>query len=168
MPVWAGGDGSDGHTHAAPVIVAAPVVTTAMVAHAIATSEEFEVVASLEGKKLVLTVDRFASNEPVVKATVEVDGMGLKGVAAETAPGTYAMDVPSALAAGKHPLTITIEAGEIVDLLAATLDTSSPVVSVVHRHHWSEQIVWIVAGLLLLVSAALLVFRQRYQARKEI
>jgi hypothetical protein len=47
-------------------------------ARAVAATEEFEVVAVLEGKNLVVYVDRFASNEPVAKARVEVEGGGLK------------------------------------------------------------------------------------------
>jgi hypothetical protein len=54
---------------------------------ALPASEAFEVVAVLEGKKLLLYVDRFASNEPVAKAKVEVDGGGLKGVASEIRAG---------------------------------------------------------------------------------
>jgi cobalt-zinc-cadmium efflux system membrane fusion protein len=79
LPVWAGGDSSDGHTHAAPEPM--PAVTAAP--RAVATTEEFEVVAVVEGKHLMVYVDRFASNEPVAKAKVEVEGAGLKGFASE-------------------------------------------------------------------------------------
>ena len=68
LPVWAGGDSSDGHTHAAPEPM--PAVTAAP--RAVATTEEFEVVAVVEGKHLMVYVDRFASNEPVAKAKVSM------------------------------------------------------------------------------------------------
>ena len=160
FPAWAGGDASDGHTHAAapvPATVAAPLATP----RAIAATEDFEVVAVLEGKQLVVYVDRFASNEPVAKAKVEVEGAGLKGLAKEAAPGTYVMDLAAALAPAKHALTISIEAGDTADLLSATLDTSQPVVAEADAHGWTRRAVWIVAALLLLAAGALLVFRRR-------
>ncbi len=163
FPAWAGGDGSDGHTHGAP----APVSTTADVRmpHAAAATEEFEVVAVLEGKQLVVYVDRFASNEPVANATVEVEGAGLKGLASEAAPGTYLMDVAAAIAPGKHPLTISIEAGDTADLLTATLDTSQQPESAVHVHGWGERVVWGLAALLLAAGTLLVARRHRRKAK---
>lgn len=160
LPAWAGGDSSDGHTHAAPPVPAmvAPAQATP---RAVAATEDFEVVAVLEGKQLVVYVDRFASNEPVAKAKVEVEGAGLKGLAGEAAPGTYVMAVAAAIAPGKHPLTISIEAGDTADLLSATLDTSQPLVTDVAAHGWSQREVWSVAALLLLAAGALLVYRRR-------
>ena len=157
LPVWAGGDSSDGHTHAPaeaiPVGVAAP--------RAVAASEEFEVVAVLEGNHLVVYVDRFASNEPVAKARVEVEGTGLGGPAKETAAGTYVVNLPAAVPPGKHPMTISIDAGDSADLLAATLDTSLATSAAVHRHGRSEWIVWGAGALSLLAAGALIIVRQR-------
>ncbi len=161
LPAWAGGDSSDGHTHAAPEPI--PVVTLSP--RAAAATEDFEVVAAIEGKKLVVYLDRFASNEPVTKAVVEVEGGGLKGVAGEIAPGTYALDVATAMSPGKHPLTIAIEAGDTTDLLTATLDISPAAAGEEHVHGWSERIVWIVAGLLLLAAGAMLAMRRRNKSK---
>lgn len=166
FPAWAGGDASDGHTHAesAPV----PVPVTASAPRAVAATEDFEVVAVLEGRQLVVYVDRYASNEPVAKAKVEVEGAGLKGLAREAAPGTYVMDLAAALPSAKHALTISIEAGETADLLSATLDTSQPVASSEHVHGWGERVVWIVAALLLLAAGALLIARRNRRKAKGI
>lgn len=167
FPAWAGGDGSDGHTHAAapvPTTVAVPMVTP----RAVAATEDFEVVAILEGKQLVVYVDRFASNEPVTKAKVEVEGAGLKGLASEAAPGTYVMAVAAPLPPARHALTISIEAGDSADLLAATLDTTLPVASDEHVHGWNERVVWGVAALLLLAAGALLVVRRNRRRAKGI
>ena len=149
--------GHGGEDHGAPP----PPVTQAVEPRAAAATEEFEVVTSLEGKKLVVYVDRFASNEPVVQAKVEIEGAGLKGVASETAPGTYVLDVATPLPPAKHPLTISVEAGDSVDLLTATLDTSASVANVVHTHGWSEWVVWALSGVLLLVTGILFVVRRR-------
>jgi hypothetical protein len=160
FPAWAGGDSSDGHTHAAPEPI--PVVTLSP--RAAAATEEFEVVAAIEGKKLVVYLDRFASNEPVTKAVVEIDGGGLKGVG-EIAPGTYTLDLATAMSPGKHPLTIAIEAGDTTDLLTTTLDISPAAAGEEHVHGWSERIVWIVAGLLLLAAGAMLAMRRRNKSK---
>ena len=157
FPVWAGGDSSDGHTHAAPEPL--PIVTLSP--RAAAATEDFEVVAAIEGKKLVVYLDRFASNEPVTKAVVEVDGGGLKGVAGEIAPGTYTLDLATAMSPGKHPLTIAIEAGDTTDLLTTMLDISPAAAGEEQVHRWGERIVWIVVGLLLLAAGALLALRRR-------
>ena len=162
FPAWAGGDASDGHTHAGQT--PAPVPVTASAPRAVAATEDFEVVALLEGKHLVVYVDRFASNEPVTKAKVEVEGAGLKGLASEAAPGTYVMDLATALPPAKHALTISIEAGDSADLLSATLDTSQPVPAHVDTFDWSRRIVWIIAALLL-AAGALLVYRRRKAGR---
>lgn len=157
LPAWAGGDSSDGHSHAAPIAV--PVTVNAP--RAAAVTEEFEVVAALEGEKLVVYVDRFSSNEPVVNAKVEVEGAGLKGLASEAAPGTYVMNVAAATPPARHPLTITIEAGDTTDLLSTTLDTSRPAASNEPVVGWRERVVWIVTGTLLLAAGALLAVRRR-------
>lgn len=153
--------GHGGEDHSAPP---PPLVGQNIAPRAVAATEEFELVAVLEGKKLVLYLDRFASNEPVAKAKVEVEGAGLKGVAGEAATGTYVLDVAAEIPAGKHPLAIAVEAGDSADLLSATLDTSHSTAAV-HVHGWSEQVVWIVAGLLLLAGVALLAVRRRIKGK---
>lgn len=160
FPAWGGGDSSDGHTHAAPE----PMVIKASAPRAAAVSEEFEAVVVLDGRKLVLYLDRFASNEPVAGATVEIEGAGLKGIAMESSPGIYAIDA-AAITPAKHPLTISIEAGDSADLLSATLDVTPPLTGVVHSHGWSEWIVWLSAGVLTLVGGALLAIRRRKQSK---
>lgn len=156
--------GHGGEDHGAPP---APVAQTVEPRTAAAT-EEFEVVASLEGKKLVVYVDRFASNEPVAQAKVEIEGAGLKGVATEAAPGTYVLDVAAALPPARHPLTTSVEAGDSLDLLTATLDTSTSVVIEQHTHGWSEWLVWGVSGTLLLATGILFAVRRHKRAKKGI
>jgi hypothetical protein len=143
-----------------------PPVTQSMAPRAAAATEEFEVVAVLQDKHLVVYVDRYASNEPVVGAKVEIEGGGLQGVAAETTPGTYLMDLAADMPPAKHGLTISIESGDSADLLTATLDTSPPAPPAAHSHYWSEWVVWGLAVLLLLVSGALLAVRGRRQKSK--
>lgn len=160
-PALAGGDSSDGHSHAAPAPAA---VGQSIAPRAVAATESFEVVAVLEDKKLVVYVDHFASNEPVVKARVEVDGAGLKGVATEWYPGTYLLEVATALPPARHALTISIETSDAADLLTATLDTSAVAASVTPLQGWGE---WAAPGLiaaLLLFTGLLFAARRRTRA----
>ena len=148
--------GHGGEDHDAP----APAVSQAVAPRASAATEEFEVVAVLEEKQIVIYVDRFASNEPVAHAKIELEGAGLKGVASEVAPGTYVMDLATAIPPARHPLTISIEAGDNADLLSANLDTSLAVEHQVHVAGWSVWAVWSIASLLLVASGALLLARR--------
>lgn len=162
LSAWAGGDSSDGHTHAAPE----PLPTVSLSPRAAAATEEFEVVAVLQDKHLAVYVDRYASNEPVAGAKVEIEGGGLQGIAVESAPGTYLLNLAAVMPPAKHGLTISIETADDADLLSATLDTSLAAPGAAHVHGWSEWIVWIVAALLLLASGALLAVRHnRKKAR---
>lgn len=164
FPGWAGGDSSDGHTHAAP----AAVLTTAVAPRAATFSEDFEIVAAVEGGKLVLYVDHYASNEPVEKATVELEGAGLKGVASEVSPGTYVMVLSAGMPPARHPLTISIATADSADLLSLTLDTSGPAAGVLHEHGWSEWWLWGLAASLLAGAALLVVQRNRKNTRLHV
>ena len=150
--------GHGGEDHGAPP----PALSQSVAPRASAASEEFEVVAALEDRKLVIYVDRFASNEPVADARVEVEASSVQGQASETSPGTYVIELAAGLPAARHPLTISIETGDSADLLSLLLDTSRPASTVaVHSHEWSEWAVWVLAAVLLLAGAALLLRRRR-------
>lgn len=156
LSVFAHGDEDHG---AAP-----PLVNQSVAPRAIASTDEFEMVAILDGKKLMIYVDRFSSNEPVINAKVEIEGAGLKGVVGETAPGVYTMNAPS-IVPGKHALTISIEAGDVLDLLSANLDTSLPAGNIVPVGIWNIKLIAIFIGLMILAGAALLIARRRKQAK---
>ena len=92
-----------------------------------ARSELFELVGILRGERLVIYLDRFASNEPVTSADIAVMiGDTTEPVNAErSAQGSYTLVSPRFKAAGPIELvfSITGEAGE--DLLAGTLTLPS-------------------------------------------
>lgn len=155
----AGGDSSDGHTHAAPE----PVPIKAGAPRTAAVSEEFEAVVVLEGKQLLIYLDRFASNAPVAGARVEIEGGGLQGVAAEVAPGVYAVAAAS-LAPARHALTIAVEAADGADLLTATLELAAAPPAT-HARGWSERASWLGAGALVLAGALLIALRRRKQRK---
>lgn len=91
-----------------------------------AKSEAFELVAELRASELVMLVDRYESNEPVLGAKLEVESGPLKAVAAFRAEqGDYVVTdaaMLKALAApGEHGLVFTLVAGQDSDLLDGTL-----------------------------------------------
>ncbi|MCV2367861.1 hypothetical protein [Roseateles oligotrophus] len=95
-----------------------------------AKSELFELVARLQGDHLSILIDRYASNEPVLKAAVELESGALKAKAKFRAEqGDYAVDDPALLkllaTPGEHALLITIMAGDEADLLEGVLRTAA-------------------------------------------
>ena len=156
--------GHGGEDHGAPP----PALSQSVAPRASAATADFEVVAVLEDRKLLVYVDRFASNEPVAGARVEVDSdvVSAQGLASESSPGTYVIQLAADFPAARHPLTISIETSDNADLLSLILDTSQPPgTAAPHTHAWSEWAVWLLAAGLLFAGAALLLLRRRRQHR---
>ena len=123
VPVTAGSHGGEDHgdeTHAAPA------AAIAISPRATAQTEDFEMVISLENKKLVLSLDRFTTNEPVDKARIEIESGGFKAIATPAGPGIYTVPGETFAGHARYPLTISVQAGDSADLLTATLDLSHP------------------------------------------
>lgn len=146
---------------------AAPVPSQSVAPRALASTEEFEMVAVLDAKKMSIYLDRFASNEPVLKAKVEVEGAGVKAYAKETSPGVYEIELPL-LKPGKYPLTMTLEAGDVNDLLSTSLDIESPAVSAQHNGKLPLLSLWSVATVLVLALSVFiyLVIRRHRKIQK--
>ena len=138
-----------------------------------AKSEAFELVAVLRTGELVIMVDRFESNEPVLGAKLEVESGALKAVAAFRAEqGDYAVTdaaMLKALAApGEHGLVFTLVAGQNSDLLDGTLlttggsDASAASNNHGHAHdHELERAAWIGAGVAALGLIGGIAWRRR-------
>ena len=117
-PVLAHGD--DDHEHAAVNVAPEQVAPRAM-----AQSEEFELVAVLQGRSLIIYLDRYADNEAVIDAQVEVESAGgFKLKAVQTSPGVYVVSLAQGALekTGKYPLSFSVLAGELGDLLTATME----------------------------------------------
>ena len=160
---YAGGDSSDGHTHGGAV---PPEVIADVAPRTSTQSDEFELVAVLAAGKLTLYLDRYADNAPVPDVEVEVESGAFKAVAAQIAPGVYAVPGQAFANPGKHPLTISVQASDTADLLSATLDLAAPQTGVEHAHGWGEWAVWSASGVLLLAGAGLVAVRRRRMNRK--
>lgn len=104
-----------------------------------AHTEQFELVATLYDSELSILVDRFASNEPVLGAKLEVESGNVKASATFHADhGDYASDDPKLLqllkTPGQHALVFTLTAGADSDLLDGTLVTTAAGATMTHDH----------------------------------
>jgi hypothetical protein len=168
MPVliWAGpgAHGPNGEHLDAPTTDLANLMQASLQIEA--KSDLFELVATLTGSELSIFIDRFATNEPVLQAQVEVESGALKAKAKFHADmGDYVIDDQAMLkklsSPGEHPLVITVLAGKDSDLLDAVLRV--PASSVVHDHgiHWAWWALGALAALALLGIAAARLRNQR-------
>lgn len=162
-PALAHGDEDHGEKRAtAPP----PAQVRATAPRAEAQTEAFELVAKLEEGWLMLTIDRFETNEPVVNAQVEVDTGGVQAVAQPTAPGVYRVDQPVLRQPGTYPLTVSVEAADSADLLTVTLEVppppSSPATAGAQPPRWAP---WGMGGGLLLSGLGLFALRRRQPPR---
>lgn len=123
-------------------------------------SELFELVARLTPEALVVDLARYASNEPVAAAKLEVESGGAQALAAfDPVTGSYrvtdAAFLKTVAAPGSHALVFTVTAGQDADLLEGTLSIASPAAehgaahaddhAHDHAHAWPAS-VWPMAG----------------------
>lgn len=142
---------------------AAPAMGVDIAPRAVAQSEDFELVAVLAQGRLTLYLDRYVDNAPVPDAEIEVESGAMKSVAAQIAPGVYALPGEAFARAGKYPLTVSVQAGESADLLSATLEINGAATDIEHARSRSEWAIWAAAALLL-AAAALVAWRRRKYA----
>lgn len=128
-----------------------------------AHSDLFEVVGVLGTTELAVFIDRYADNAPVRKARVEVESGSFKAVGefnAET--GDYHFPGGVFQKPGSYPVSLTITAGEDIDILAANLIVPDPHVG--HDHapgapHW----MWWAGGAAVFLAIAFIAFVRRRQ-----
>ena len=112
-PVFAAGDHGEAKTPAGAV-----AASPRFQGH----SDLFEVVGILKGDELSIMIDRYATNEPVLNATVEVESGALKKMAVFHADhGDYSLPAESFRKPGTYPIILTIVAGNDTDLLVGDL-----------------------------------------------
>lgn len=100
-----------------------------------AHSDLFEVVGVLDGHDLSVFVDRYADNAPVLKAKVELESGNTKATGEfHEDNGDYKFAASAFEKAGSYPVTLTVTAGDDVDILAANL-----VIPDEHEDHAQEK-----------------------------
>ncbi|SMH61566.1 HlyD family efflux transporter periplasmic adaptor subunit [Azospirillum agricola] len=121
VPVLAHEGHEHGDTPKPVVATAVPTMET--------SSSDFELVATAHGKTLLIHLDRFATNEPVTGAAVEVtaDGETVTAAAVSGEDGVYRLDAAWLSNPGPHELTVSITAADAADLLIGTLEIPASV-----------------------------------------
>ncbi len=163
------GDGHDhGHDHgpaAASTDRALPVV--------VAVSENYELVGRLVANELTIFIDRAATNEPVLNATLALE-VGNQAVNAvfHADHGDYAVTDVEMLKALNKPgvkaLTFTLTTSDDTDLLAGELDIHEDVAANSHRSNWKRNALWII-GIVLALTLILVAIglRAKHIAEKQ-
>ncbi len=114
----------EGHVHGDE----APPPTVQTAPRATAASPLFELVAVANGAGLVLYLDRFETNAPVIGAMVDVETP--VGPASAVQDGeVYLLEAPWAAEPGTYELLFTIAAETDIDFLTATLTIPEPLVA---------------------------------------
>ena len=126
----------------------------------VANSEIFELVGVLEGEGLTLYLDRFATNEPVSNAAIEIESGAFKATAQSSGNGLYTAPAAALTTPGQYPLVFTIRAANEADLLDGTLAVPAPPGEDTHRHSLGEWLVWIAGALVALAGIAWLLRRR--------
>jgi hypothetical protein len=173
------GEHLDGPTATAPSSGSRPHIET--------KSEQFELVANLGGGEFSMLIDRFATNEPVLNAQVEVESGGLKAKAPfHDDIGDYAVADKAMLkllgTPGEHAIVITVIHGNESDLLDATLKVTAEQAQAAaeaphghdhasaddhgHEHTRASRKLWIGLGGIATVLAAVALWRRRSGAAR--
>lgn len=127
------------------------------------SSETFELVARLQPNVLVLELVRYASNEPVANAKVDVGSGAAKAQAVfDAASGSYRVSdaalLQSLRAPGTHALMFTVSAGADGDLLEGKLHVAG---EPKHEAHGLPASTWPMAASAAFVGGLALFARRR-------
>ena len=74
-------------------------------------SENFELVGVVRGDRLVVFMDRYASNDPVTDATIEINAQGATVPAQPQSDGTFLVTAPWLSQPGTVDLVFVVTAG---------------------------------------------------------
>lgn len=130
----------------------APQATGSALPRFTAVSEDLELVGIVKGKLITLYLDRFKDNSPVNDAQIEIDIAGSKYQAQKLADGEYEITLKEPLKPGVMAITATINASELIDLLATDLDLYAGAGAPGIRDAWKAIAMWVGAGLLILIA----------------
>ena len=140
-----------------------------------AKSETFELVGRLEDGVFAMFIDRFATNEPVLSASVEVEAGNTRAKAAfRAAQGDYVVTDPAMLkllaGPARQAMVFTVAAGADTDLLDGALVPASGAggPGTAHDDHATGnrwRYAWAAIALVVAVAAILIWRRRHVRAR---
>jgi hypothetical protein len=161
LPILSFAHGGEDHGEGAK-----PAEVTSAAPRAEAQTDLFELVATPHNGLLTIYVDRFANNQPVNDAKVEIESGTWKTVANAVEGGAYRVAAPQFAVPGSYPLVFTVTAGDDADLLETTLvivESASATArdNLPSRSVWG----WLSAALIAMTVAAVGILKRRHSAR---
>ncbi|WP_349607076.1 MULTISPECIES: hypothetical protein [Cupriavidus] len=131
-----------------------------------ANTESFELVGTLAADELSVMVDRYATNEPVLNGTLEVEFNGIKAQGKLHADfGDYSFTDEKLLKAlrqpGNHALVFTLVAGKESDLIEGTLNVAADGHAYGLGAFWRARWPWVVLLVAVVLAAAVWGVRRR-------
>jgi len=157
----------EGEDHDDPVAVSGSAVEIGP--NAATATELFELVVVASDDRLTLYLDRFATNEPISGAKIEIDQGAVTALARELEAGVYEASAHGLAPSGPHALTITVQAGDDADLLSLTVDgaahgagvsSASTSLGDAASPRWRSPLVWGASGVVLLTAAGVVALRR--------
>jgi RND family efflux transporter MFP subunit len=133
LALW--GDGAwshEGHDHGAE----ATAISVPAAPRAEAATEVYELVALARGGELIIYLDRFASNEPVAGAAIQVETPVGSVDAQALQDGTYKIAAPWSGQPGQYDLIFTVTQDETADVLPLTLVIPGPAAEKLTGSSW--------------------------------
>jgi len=156
---WAAGD------HGAEGPAAAGAVTSPRIS---SHSDLFELVGVVENSEMKIYLDRYASNEPVIDAKIEVEAGTAKGSATPQPDGSYSFKHELLGEPGTLAVNLVVAAGKDTDLLAGDLVITDPHAEDDHASAKRPWLRWAAYAGAVLLLAALAAAAWRNRRRKSL
>lgn len=126
-------------------------------------SPDLELSGVVQDGRLSVYADRYATNEPILDAKIELESDGRKLSLRATRDGRYEATADWLKQAGRHEIVVSVEADGLQDLLVGTLEIPSSPVEPNAGRAWLDYAKWAAVG--LGAVAALLVLARRMRRR---
>jgi RND family efflux transporter MFP subunit len=129
-------------------------------------SPEVELLGVLQDGKLTVFADRYATNEPILNAKIELDSNGRKLQLLATKEGSYTAAADWLKQPGTHEVVVSVEANGLEDLLIGSLQIPGLKPDEAHGRVWLDYGKWAAAGIAGVI--AMLVLFKLIRRRKGV
>lgn len=126
-------------------------------------SPDVELSGVLQDGKLTVYADRYASNEPILGAKIELESKGRKLALLATKDGSYTAAADWLKQPGTHEIVVSVEADGLQDLLIGTLQVPG-LQSAARGRAWLDYAKWAAGG--SVAAIVLLALFKRMRRRK--
>jgi len=127
-------------------------------------SPDVELLGVLQDGKLTVFADRYATNEPILNAKIELESNGRKLQLLATKEGSYTAAADWLKQPGTHEIVVSVEAAGLEDLLIGTLQIPGLKPNEARGRAWLDYGKWAAGGIAGVI--VLLVLFKRMRRRK--